>query len=94
MNVEPGGKNVPSMHNTVIPESNPHGHGGETQKMHTFLMTICTTLSKASQKVCGLFWKSAAWGRDSWAIARSVSAKRSDLQHAAYGGCSPCKRTF
>ncbi|KAJ7444970.1 hypothetical protein B0H11DRAFT_2203490 [Mycena galericulata] len=32
MNVNPGGK-VPEMRDTVIPDSNPHGHGGEVQKM-------------------------------------------------------------
>ncbi|KAJ7337389.1 hypothetical protein DFH08DRAFT_1014352 [Mycena albidolilacea] len=32
MNVNPGGK-VPEMRDTIIPASNPHGHGGEIQKM-------------------------------------------------------------
>jgi hypothetical protein len=32
MNVNPGGK-VPDMQDTIIPQDNPHGHGGEVQKM-------------------------------------------------------------
>lgn len=32
MNVNPGGK-VPEMRDTVIPASNPHGHGGTIQKL-------------------------------------------------------------
>jgi hypothetical protein len=32
MNVNPGG-NVPAMKDTIIPLNNPHGHGGEPQKM-------------------------------------------------------------
>ncbi|KAJ7498082.1 hypothetical protein B0H11DRAFT_1856638 [Mycena galericulata] len=32
MNVNPGGK-VPEMRDTIIPDSNPHGHAGEAQKM-------------------------------------------------------------
>lgn len=32
MNVNPGGK-VPEMRDTVIPLDNPHGHGGQIQKM-------------------------------------------------------------
>jgi hypothetical protein len=32
MNVNPGGK-VPEMHHMIIPLDNPHGHGGEIQKM-------------------------------------------------------------
>ncbi|KAJ7794205.1 hypothetical protein B0H14DRAFT_3888832 [Mycena olivaceomarginata] len=40
MNVNPGGK-VPEMRDTIIPDSNPHGHAGEAQKM-TF-DKICPT---------------------------------------------------
>ena len=33
MNIGPGGKNTPNMHDTVIPADNPHGFGGEVQTM-------------------------------------------------------------
>lgn len=33
LNVNPGGKNTPNMHDTIIPESNPFGKGGQVQKM-------------------------------------------------------------
>ncbi|KAF8912422.1 hypothetical protein CPB85DRAFT_1375741 [Mucidula mucida] len=33
LNIGPGGKNMPHMHNTVIPMDNPFGKGGQTQKM-------------------------------------------------------------
>ena len=33
MNINPGGKNVPHMHNTVIPLSNQFGKGGQVQMM-------------------------------------------------------------
>jgi hypothetical protein len=31
MNINPGGKNVPDMHDTIIPLDNPHGLGGQHQ---------------------------------------------------------------
>ena len=33
MNINPGGKNVPDMHDTIILASNPFGHGGKIQKV-------------------------------------------------------------
>ena len=33
MNIGPGGKNTPNMHDTVIPADNPHRFGGEVQTM-------------------------------------------------------------
>lgn len=33
MNVNPGGTNIPFMHDTIIPADNPHGLGGQRQAM-------------------------------------------------------------
>ncbi|KAJ7440629.1 hypothetical protein B0H11DRAFT_2252749 [Mycena galericulata] len=48
MNVNPGGK-VPEMRDTVIPDSNPHGHGGEVQKQNALLIAACGACSRSNR---------------------------------------------
>jgi hypothetical protein len=33
MNISPGGKNMPNMHDTIVPADNPHSQGGQVQNM-------------------------------------------------------------